>query len=151
MGNFDIGRKNRGADGDRVSLFENLVFLEGLEDIGHGRRTALGGKQIEGRVKRPAGPELLADVGRADGFAVLQHAVGHRVVVADDGVTELKQQIGGRNAQLLFGIVHGLLQKVHAGNPGALLDELVETGFEALGLGVAPEVFHVGKRALGFT
>ena len=148
---FQVGSKNRRTDRDRVPHIKNLIFLEGLEDIGHGRGAALGGKQVEGAVKGPAGPELLTDVSRADRFAVLQHAVGHRVMVADDGIAELKQQVGGRDAQLLVGVVGTLFQKIDAGRSGVILDKLIETGFKAICLGVAPEVLHVAEGALGFT
>ena len=42
-------------------------------------------------------------------------------------------------------------KKVDAGDPGVLLDKLVEAGLEAIGLGVATEMRHIGEGALGFT
>ena len=110
-GNFQVGRENRRTDRDRVPHVQNLVFLEGLKDIGHGGRAALHREQVEGAVKGPAGAELLADVRRADGLAMLQHAVGHRIVVADNRVAELQQQICGRDAQRFLGVVDALFQE----------------------------------------
>jgi hypothetical protein len=80
---------------------------------------------------------------------MLQHAVGHRVVVADNRIAQLQQQVCGRDPQRFLGVVDTLFQEIDAGCPGMILDELIEAGFEALGLGIAPEVRHVGERAFG--
>ena len=99
MRHLEIGREDRRAERDRVAGVEQPVGLQRLEDVAHRGRAALDRVEVE-----LAGWARLAahrphQVFVHDLLVVDEHAVGHRIVVADDRVDEFVDEGVGLEAR----------------------------------------------------
>ena len=151
---LDIGREDRRADGDGVAALDQAVDLQAVEDVAHRRRAAFHREQVEAALGRAVVAHLLHQIGVHHLLGVMQHAVGHRIVVADDAVGELVHEGVAVEAELGDAVVDRLLQQLAA----VVLAVAVKPGVEALAdavLGrhaaeilVFPHALRLGEREL---
>ena len=89
MRHLEIGRENRRAERDGVARVQQSIGLQRFEDVAHRGGAAFDRIEIE----FAGGPRLAAhrphQILVHDPLVVDQHAVGHRIVVADDRIDEL--------------------------------------------------------------
>ncbi len=126
---LEVRGEDRHAERDRVARIENPVALQRLEDVAHGGGAALDRVELE-RAFRPRGSahrplQVLVD----DLLVVHQHAVRHRVVVADDRIDQLVHELVGVEAELLHRPRHHRLQERRARH----VRVLAQPGFEPAG------------------
>ena len=96
--NFDIRSEGGHHKGDAVTFVQQEVFLKGVEEVTHGGGSAFGGKEVECAAWRAVIAHFLRQVILHQYFGEVQDAVGHRVLVADDGFCPFMHQgvgIGG--------------------------------------------------------
>ena len=98
---LQVRREDRHAHRDGVALVQEAIALQRLEDVAHGGGAALDRVDLELALRVRLAAHRPLQVLVDDLFVVHQHAVGHRVVVADDRVDELVDELVGIEAELL--------------------------------------------------
>ena len=96
--NFNVGGESGHHQGDTVTFIQQEVLLEGIEEVTHGGGSAFGGKEVECAAWRAVIAHFLRQIILHQYFGEVQDAVGHRVLVADDGFCPFMYQgvgIGG--------------------------------------------------------
>ncbi|MCY1365751.1 hypothetical protein D9M69_526130 [compost metagenome] len=149
MRDLDVGREDRHAQRDGVAGRQQVVLAQAVEQVGHGGGAAFHRVHVELAHEGVGADHFLVDVLAHDDLGQAQHAVGHRVVAAQDGLAHLVDEVAGRQAQLVAHVGHGGLDEAHAGLALVRLGEELEARLDALALRKAAHVRHVDVRALG--
>ena len=112
VGHLDVGREDRRGERDGVALLEEAI--QRLEEIAHRRGAALDRVEIELalRVRVPAHRPHQVLMG--DALVVHEHAVGHRIVVADDRIDQLVHEGVGLEPEQLHRERHHRRQELSA-------------------------------------
>ncbi len=126
---LEIWGEDRHAQRDRVAGVDDSIALERLEDVAHGGGAALNRVDLElafgVRVSAHRPFQVLVD----DLLIVHQHAVRHRVVVADDRIHQLVHELVGVEAELLHCPRHHRFQERRTRHVAVLL----QPGFKPAG------------------
>ena len=123
---LEVRREDRHAHRDGVALVEDAVALQRLEDVAHGGGAALDRVDLELALRLRLAAHRPLQVLVDDLFVVHQHAVGHRVVVADDRIDQLVDELVGVEAELLHRPRHHPLQEGRARHVVVLREPGVE-------------------------
>ena len=126
---LEVRRVGRGGDRDGVTRADDPVHLERREDVGHGRRAALGGEHVEPVVvveRRTREPQHVA-LGHL--LEVRLHPVRRRVSEPEHGPDQLVHPLVGVEPELTDRELHGAAEEGGA-HVGAHV--LGEVGEEAL-------------------
>ena len=124
---LEIRGEDRHAEGDRVPLIEDPVGLERLEDVAHCRGAAFHGVDLERAFRPRVSAHRPLQIFMDDLFVVHQHAIGHRIVVPDDGIHQLVDELVGVEAELLHRPRHHRLKDGRTGHVLVLLQPRFET------------------------
>ena len=89
VGQLKVGGKDWRAQRDRVSGMQQAIGLHRFEDVAHRSRAALDRVQVELACRSRYPAHRPHQVLVHDALVVDQHAVGDRVIVADDRIYEL--------------------------------------------------------------
>lgn len=127
LGDLDVRGEDRHHERDPVPLVQQAVLHEGVEDVAHGGRAALGREQAQPvpRGRLPA-EEFVGEVAADDLLGVREHAVGHRVVVGDGRVGQFVDEGVLVEAEALQRVRHTGGEEFDAGHARVLPDERVE-------------------------
>ena len=121
MRHLEVRSEDRRQQRDGVAGIEQPVGLHRLEDVAHRGRAAFDGVQVEAALRprrtahRPL--QILVD----DLLVVHEHAIGHRIVVADDRIDELVDESIGIELEFLHGPRHERGEKFGARKIAVLL------------------------------
>ena len=108
FGYFYIRSKDRSKQDDLVSFIQQEVLLKRVEDVTHGSRTALGGKQIEFTFGRLVVAQCLIQIITHQYFRIFQNTVGNRILVTDHTFCPLMYQVVFINILYTYHIIIGI-------------------------------------------
>ncbi|MND66149.1 hypothetical protein D3C80_575370 [compost metagenome] len=149
LGNLDVGGEDRHADGDLVARRDQMVLAQGVEDIGHRRRPALGGEDVERPDKAVRSSHFIAQIMADDDLGQLQHPVGHRIVAAQNPFAHLIEEGARIQTQLVADVGDGAGQKLHPLGARVLARIDFEAVLDPRQTGeTAQPLGHVGEGAL---
>ena len=131
---LEIGREDRRAERDRVAGKQQSVGLQRFEDVAHRGGAAFDRVDVElaGRVRLSAHRPHQIFV--HDALVVDQHAIGHRIMVANDRIDELVDECIRVEPEGLDRELHHRGQEVRAGHVHVLREPCVEASCDAFGL-----------------
>ena len=135
---LEIGREDRRAERDRVAGEQQPVGLQRLEDVAHRGGAALDRVEVElaGRARLSAHRphQILVH----DPLVVDQHAIGHRIIVADDRIDEFVDECIRLEPELLDRELHHRGQEAGTGHVRVLREPGVEAAAMPLACGMPP-------------
>ena len=108
FGYFYIRSKDRSKQDDLVSFIQQEVLLKGVEDVTHGSRTTLGGKQIEFTFGRLVVTQCLIQIITHQYFRIFQNTVGNRILVTNHTFCPLMYQVVFINILYTYHIIIGI-------------------------------------------
>ena len=134
MRHLEVGRENRRAERDRVAGKQQPIGLQRFEDVAHRGSAALDRVNVElaGGVRFAAHRPHQVFV--HDPLVVDQHAIRHRIIVADDRIDKFVDECIGLELEGLDRKLHHRGKKVGARHVRVLRKPCVEARRDALGL-----------------
>jgi hypothetical protein len=131
---LDVRREGGRPQRDGVAGAQQPVRLQGLEDVAHGGRSTLDREEVELAGRPGGGAQRPHQVLVGDALGVDQHPVGHRVVVADDGVHQLVDEGVRLEPEGLHGERHQRREEGRARHVGMRGQPRLQPGRDPLGL-----------------
>ncbi len=148
MRHLEVGREDRGHHRDGVARIEQPVGFERLEDVAHRRRAALDGVEAERARRAGLAAHRPLQILAHDALVVHEHAIRHRIVVADDRVDQFVHEGVGVEIELLHRPRHHGSQQSGAWHVAVRLQPGDEAGGNPRGFRHSPDPSRQLQRAL---
>ena len=101
LGNLDIGREDRRAEGDLVAWRQQLVLAQRIEDVCYPRRAAFDREQVYVSRRQWAADQFPLEVVAHDDFGDGKHARRGGIIAGENSGRQLVQERRGGKAELI--------------------------------------------------